>query len=402
MLQIGSYMMNPFNHALVSRKELKLVQNDVTVSGFMKFFNGIARVLYFIPGLLSVIAIILTTISCFISIIGIPVGLVYARAISAFFNPVDKVCVPREVANQIEAFKTRAIVSKQSQVVAYDQDSQKEYVDLVKNKSIDELKELARQKKLINPNYAVIIEKAIYLHAMDIELTYEAFDINNSEEPNQAPIEATSSLGYSPSVVIDAMKRGIIKFYPLLILLISGLLFNIALIIYPYILDANISLTIDLALSAVGIISLIMLAILVPRKYIAPILGYTLCFIASAMWAYRMYLLYTFNFDIPVDTLLDEHQLHIIATLINIVGFIISILYSIKINKLVMFGFIALAVPFLFSNLTYHGLIRTDIIDYNMLAFNIISTMQSVIFYATLIVGYLLIAAGLQLNLDKR
>ena len=50
--------------------------------------------------------------------IGIPCGLVEAKALSAIFNPINKICVPRVVAEEIERRKASNTLNKYVKVPA--------------------------------------------------------------------------------------------------------------------------------------------------------------------------------------------------------------------------------------------------------------------------------------------
>lgn len=48
----------------------------------------------------------------FLTILGIPAAMVLARSLGTYFNPVGKVCVPRQVAEAIERKKGEEILRK--------------------------------------------------------------------------------------------------------------------------------------------------------------------------------------------------------------------------------------------------------------------------------------------------
>ncbi len=105
-IQIGLYLFNPFNKVMVNRDDLVYIRPDATpTSGFMKGFNLLNRILYFIPGCCIVLSVIFPTICFFISIICIPCGLALAGAIPALFNPINKVCISRDEADRIMQVK---------------------------------------------------------------------------------------------------------------------------------------------------------------------------------------------------------------------------------------------------------------------------------------------------------
>ncbi len=55
---------------------------------------------------------VLQIVGLFISIVGIPVALVLSKFLGTFFNPVDKVCVPKAVADEVAARKAQEQVNR--------------------------------------------------------------------------------------------------------------------------------------------------------------------------------------------------------------------------------------------------------------------------------------------------
>ncbi len=106
LLNFAYFLLSPFSSAMVSRSDLaKLTgkkQNAAVVT-----YNTIIRILYFPFGLLgATVAILMIVIEC-ITIIGIPCGLVWAKGLSTIFNPINKVRVPKAVADEIERLKAQ-------------------------------------------------------------------------------------------------------------------------------------------------------------------------------------------------------------------------------------------------------------------------------------------------------
>ena len=48
----------------------------------------------------------------FITIIGIPVALVLSKSLSTYFNPVNKICVPVAIRDEIEKENAKRVVEK--------------------------------------------------------------------------------------------------------------------------------------------------------------------------------------------------------------------------------------------------------------------------------------------------
>lgn len=109
--RIAKYLLSPFTSALVSQKDLELVRNDNDGNSFHTSYSKIIGILFIPFGILSAIGAIFHVIYCCFSIIGIPCAYVWFNALPAFFNPTDKICVPKEVADEIARLKSGAKLS---------------------------------------------------------------------------------------------------------------------------------------------------------------------------------------------------------------------------------------------------------------------------------------------------
>lgn len=107
LIQLSRFLLAPFSNSMISVSELNQDQNKL-----WKSFGFIIRIFYFPIGLFLAIVIIFQIASLFISIIGIPVALVLAKALSTYFNPVNKVCVPKSVADELEHRKVKEQVDQ--------------------------------------------------------------------------------------------------------------------------------------------------------------------------------------------------------------------------------------------------------------------------------------------------
>lgn len=112
--QISKFYLAPFSRSLVSRKDLETVTGEEQ-STLTKIFYLIVRILYFPCGCISAFGSLCHIVGCFLSIIGIPCGIAEAKALSSFFNPINKVCVPRAVALEIERIKNEKTLQKYTQ-----------------------------------------------------------------------------------------------------------------------------------------------------------------------------------------------------------------------------------------------------------------------------------------------
>lgn len=102
--QISKFLFWPHGNAMVNKGDLGLL-NEREQSQFWKVWCIVNRILYFIPGLLTVISTALFAFAEFISLIGIPCGLVWFKILGAIFNPCDKICVPESVSKEIDKVK---------------------------------------------------------------------------------------------------------------------------------------------------------------------------------------------------------------------------------------------------------------------------------------------------------
>ena len=72
----------------------------------------IVRILYFPFGLFLAVVTVFQIAGLFITIIGIPVALVLAKSLGTYFNPVNKTCVPKAVADEVASRKAKEQVDK--------------------------------------------------------------------------------------------------------------------------------------------------------------------------------------------------------------------------------------------------------------------------------------------------
>ncbi len=112
-LQFAKFLLAPHTSAMVPKSDLALLTGKSQGTA-MKTYSLIIRILYFPFGLVASLGAIGMTVGYCITIIGIPSGLVWARSLSTIFNPVNKVCVPRFVAEEIERIKAGNTVSRYS------------------------------------------------------------------------------------------------------------------------------------------------------------------------------------------------------------------------------------------------------------------------------------------------
>ena len=102
MIQHSKFLLSPFSKRMISDSEIK---NDK--STLWRIMGIIALILYLPFGIVASIIILIQILLLFISIVGIPVALVLSKSLSTYFNPVGKICVDSEVADEINKRKAK-------------------------------------------------------------------------------------------------------------------------------------------------------------------------------------------------------------------------------------------------------------------------------------------------------
>jgi len=108
LIQLSKFLLAPFSNSMISKKDLKADQNKL-----WQTFGVIVRILYFPFGLFLAVVTIFQIAGLFISIIGIPVALVLAKSLGTYFNPVNKTCVQKAVADEVASRKAKEQVDRQ-------------------------------------------------------------------------------------------------------------------------------------------------------------------------------------------------------------------------------------------------------------------------------------------------
>jgi len=107
LIQLSKFLLTPFSSGMINRSDIKPDQNKA-----WKTFGIIVRILYFPFGLFLAVLTVLQIAGLFITIIGIPVALVLAKSLGTFFNPVNKTCVSKAVADEVASRKAKNQVDK--------------------------------------------------------------------------------------------------------------------------------------------------------------------------------------------------------------------------------------------------------------------------------------------------
>lgn len=107
LMQYGKFLFSPFGRAMVNKKDLNAEQGSA-----WKAYSTAVMVIYLPFGLLFVLLNVVQVALLCLSIVGIPVALVIAKSLSTSLNPVNKVCVPAAVAEEIERRRGAAQIAK--------------------------------------------------------------------------------------------------------------------------------------------------------------------------------------------------------------------------------------------------------------------------------------------------
>jgi uncharacterized membrane protein YccF (DUF307 family) len=107
LMELGKFLLVPFNRAMVGTADLNVEQNRI-----WKSYSTIVMILYLPFGLILVIVSAIQVIALCLTIVGIPVALVVAKSLGTIFNPVNKKCVHRSIAAELERRAARTKVDK--------------------------------------------------------------------------------------------------------------------------------------------------------------------------------------------------------------------------------------------------------------------------------------------------
>ncbi|WP_439241840.1 YccF domain-containing protein [Lonepinella sp. BR2474] len=97
LIQYSKFLLLPFKYEMIKKSDTDLESNKA-----WKLYGFLLKIIY-VPfiGLPLLLISIIQIIALIFSIIGIPCAIVLAKSLSTIFQPVEKICVPRLVANAI-------------------------------------------------------------------------------------------------------------------------------------------------------------------------------------------------------------------------------------------------------------------------------------------------------------
>ncbi len=94
LMQLAKFELAPFSYEMISKKHIKTATDST-----WETYSKIIMIFYIPLGCIIVIGAVLQMILLCITIIGIPIALVLAKSLSTYFNPINKICVPRGVGD---------------------------------------------------------------------------------------------------------------------------------------------------------------------------------------------------------------------------------------------------------------------------------------------------------------
>jgi len=107
LMEYGKFLFSPFGHSMISKSALQVSQNPL-----WKTYSFLVMLAYLPLGLLIGFVCLFQIAGLFCTILGIPIALIVAKSLGTFVNPVNKICVPIAVAEELERRKARTTVDK--------------------------------------------------------------------------------------------------------------------------------------------------------------------------------------------------------------------------------------------------------------------------------------------------
>ena len=92
---------------MVSKADLEIDQNPV-----WKTYSTIIMILYLPLGVLLLLVSVIQVVALCLTIVGIPVALVVAKSLGTLLNPVNKKCVPQDLADEVARRKASMVLDR--------------------------------------------------------------------------------------------------------------------------------------------------------------------------------------------------------------------------------------------------------------------------------------------------
>ena len=106
LIEYSKFLLAPYTKKMIRRKDL-----GGQADGLWNRYESIVGILWLPIGILMALLVAIQTGLMFLSIIGIPIAVVLAKSIGTYLNAVGKVCVNREVADELAREKAQKAIS---------------------------------------------------------------------------------------------------------------------------------------------------------------------------------------------------------------------------------------------------------------------------------------------------
>jgi uncharacterized membrane protein YccF (DUF307 family) len=93
LIQYSRFLLTPFTGNLIDKRDLGKKQNRLWLT-----YGRIIQIIYIPLGIILSIITILQITLLFFTIVGIPLAIILAKSLGTYFNPVNKIYVPKMVA----------------------------------------------------------------------------------------------------------------------------------------------------------------------------------------------------------------------------------------------------------------------------------------------------------------
>lgn len=107
LMQYAKFLLAPFSREMVKKADLRK-----TTNGIWSAYALVVSILFLPLGLLLALLSIVQIALLFVSILGIPVGIVVAKSLPTMLNPIGKICVPAAVRDELERRRAQQEVQR--------------------------------------------------------------------------------------------------------------------------------------------------------------------------------------------------------------------------------------------------------------------------------------------------
>lgn len=107
LMEYGKFLLAPYSRTMISTKDLGIKHSLV-----WKVLSVLVMIVCLPFGAVLWLATIVQIVLLFLTVIGIPVAGVLARSLGTYFNPVNKKCVPRAVAEELERRSAQEYIAR--------------------------------------------------------------------------------------------------------------------------------------------------------------------------------------------------------------------------------------------------------------------------------------------------